>query len=162
MRRGDLQNALTCFGSTRDYNTTAVHSLEMCLNIVKVSLLTGNYVIAQQYINRAEEILRDPALPLKQEDLDIIRSKFRVAAGLCELDSKKFKFVAKRFTQEVSSSLENSFSELITMSDVAIIGGICALATFERDELKNLVFLILFFFLIFLSKNSLIRLSFFL
>ena len=62
LRRGDLQNSLTCFGSTRDYNTTAFHSLEMCLNIVKVSLLTGNYVIAQQYINRGEELLRDPSI----------------------------------------------------------------------------------------------------
>jgi len=35
---GDLANALKCYSRARDYCTTARHLVNMCLNVIKVSL----------------------------------------------------------------------------------------------------------------------------
>lgn len=39
---GDLSNALKCYSRARDYCTSAKHVINMCLNVIKVSLLTSS------------------------------------------------------------------------------------------------------------------------
>ncbi|CAO2835044.1 unnamed protein product [Amaranthus hypochondriacus] len=126
---GQLADAFKSYVRTRDYCTTAKHIVTMCLNAILVSIEMGQFSHVTSYISKAEQT----------EALDpIIIAKLRSAAGLAYLESKKYKLAARKFL-EVGPELGNNYSDVIAPQDVATYGGLCALATFDRTELKNKV-----------------------
>ncbi|KAG2461109.1 CSN1 protein, partial [Polypterus senegalus] len=84
---GDLSNALKCYSRARDYCTSAKHVINMCLNVIKVSVYLQNWSHVLSYVSKAES------------------------------------------TPEIA--------ELLSPSNVAVYGGLCALATFDRQELQR-------------------------
>lgn len=128
--RGDLNTALKCYVRTRDYCTTSKHIIQMCLNVIKVSIEMGNYAHVVNYVAKAEQT---PDLT----DKGTI-SKLRVCSGLANLESRKYKLAARKFL-ETTFDLDGTFNELGAPQDIAIYGGITALATFDRQELKKKV-----------------------
>jgi len=101
--------------------------MTMCLNIIKVSIEMNNYALVGQYVGRAEQVGEDDVVTL---------SKIRVASALTELDSKKYRSVARKLTKEIDIAIGSSFNDVVSAQDIAIIGGLCALATYDRRELK--------------------------
>lgn len=65
----------------------------------------------------------------------LLVAQLRVAAGLAHLHAKKYKLAARKFL-EVSADLGSGYNEIISPQDVALYGGLCALASFDRAELK--------------------------
>jgi len=128
--RGDLNAALKCYVRTRDYCTTSKHIISMCLNVIKVSIEMGNFAHVVNYVNKAEQTpdLQDP----------VVVAKLKVCAGLAHLENRKYKVAARKFL-ETTFDLGNNFTEVIAPQDVAIYGGLCALAMFDRHELKTKV-----------------------
>jgi COP9 signalosome complex subunit 1 len=128
--RGDLNAALKCYVRTRDYCTTSKHIISMCLNVIKVSIEMGNFAHVINYVNKAEQTpdLQDP----------VVIAKLKVCAGLAHLENRKYKVAARKFL-ETTFDLGNNFTEVIAPQDVAIYGGLCALAMFDRAELKSKV-----------------------
>ena len=126
--RGDFNMALKCYVRTRDYCTTSKHIIEMCTNVIKASLQMGNFTHVANYITKAESTPdgSDPALV----------AQLRVAAGLAHLEAKKYKLAARKFL-EVPAEHHGAFSEIASAQDVALYGGLCALASFDRAELKS-------------------------
>ncbi|TNN23258.1 COP9 signalosome complex subunit 1 [Liparis tanakae] len=51
---GDLSNALKCYSRARDYCTSAKHVINMCLNVIKVSVYLQNWSHVLSYVNKAE------------------------------------------------------------------------------------------------------------
>jgi len=145
---GNLNEALKCFMRTRDYGTTAKHTLDMCLSIIRVSIEMGNFSHVSNYVTKAEA---QPE-PAPATDLSVT-SKLRAAAGLAQLDSGKYKQAALKFTSmKIEVGKENNvpiiknihpdelcYSEVLAPQDVAIYGGLCALASFDRTELATKV-----------------------
>lgn len=126
-QRGDMQNAFKCYLRTRDYCTTSKHVLAMCLNVIRASLALNNYTNVSNYVQKAEstpDLSRDP----------VLSGKFKCAAALAYLADKKYKQAARKLT-EVGSELGNQYNEVLAAQDVATIGGLCALASFDRSEL---------------------------
>ncbi|KNA13579.1 hypothetical protein SOVF_115340 [Spinacia oleracea] len=127
---GQLGDAFKSYVRTRDYCTTAKHVVTMCLNAILVSIEMGQFSHVTSYISKAEQT---------PEGLDpVIIAKLRCVAGLAHLETKKYKLAARKFL-EVGPELANHYSEVIAPQDVATYGGLCALATFDRTELKNKV-----------------------
>lgn len=127
---GQLGEAFKNYIRTRDYCTTSKHAIHMSLNAILVSIEMGQYPHISTHVSKAEAVL-DP--------LDTITAaKLRCAAGLSNLFSKKYKFAARKFI-EASPELGSQYNEVISSQDVAMYGGLCALATFDRTELKNKV-----------------------
>ncbi|KAK9796991.1 hypothetical protein WJX73_009012 [Symbiochloris irregularis] len=127
--RGDLQSAFKCYLRTRDYCSTSKHILSMCLNVVRINIALGNYINVSNYVQKAEatpDIAKDP----------VLASKFRCAGALALIDSKKYQLAARKLT-EVAAEMGNQFSEAMAAQDVAIYGGLCALASFDRSELRR-------------------------
>uniref|UniRef100_A0A8D0VD68 G protein pathway suppressor 1 n=1 Tax=Sus scrofa TaxID=9823 RepID=A0A8D0VD68_PIG len=106
---GDLSNALKCYSRARDYCTSAKHVINMCLNVIK----------------RGERDTQTQA----------ILTKLKCAAGLAELAARKYKQAAKCFLLAAFDHCD--FPELLSPSNVAVYGGLCALATFDRQELQR-------------------------
>lgn len=51
---GDLSNALKCYSRARDYCTSGKHVVNMCLNVIKVSIYLQNWSHVQSYVCKAE------------------------------------------------------------------------------------------------------------
>ena len=128
--RGDLNSALKCYVRTRDYCTTSKHIIQMCMNVIKVSIEMGNYAHVVNYVAKAEQT---PDLTDK-----VTVAKLRVCAALANLENRKYKVAARKFL-ETTIDLSDNYNEIISSIDVAIIGGLTALATFDRTELKKKV-----------------------
>jgi len=128
--RGDLNSALKCYARSRDYCTTPKHVIDMCLNIIKISIEMNNFVQVLSYVSKAEQT---PELTDR-----IILSKLRCCAGLAHIDSHKYKLAASKFL-ETTFDISNNFSEIISPQDIAVYGGLCALATFDRQDLMRKV-----------------------
>uniref|UniRef100_A0A8C1YNI8 PCI domain-containing protein n=1 Tax=Cyprinus carpio TaxID=7962 RepID=A0A8C1YNI8_CYPCA len=116
---GDLSNALKCYSRARDYCTSAKHSLTTHPNNLNAE---STPEIAEQ---RGERDSQNQA----------VLTKLKCAAGLAELASRKYKPAAKCFLQ--ASFDHCDFPELLSPSNVAVYGGLCALATFDRQELQR-------------------------
>ncbi|KAJ9563419.1 hypothetical protein OSB04_008579 [Centaurea solstitialis] len=124
---GALGDAFKNYVRTRDYCTTAKHIIHMCLNAILVSIEMGQFAHVTSYVSKAEQ---------NKTDLDPITvAKLQCAAGLAHLEAKKYKHAARKFL-ETAPELGNNYSEVIAAQDVATYGGLCALASFDRAELK--------------------------
>ncbi|KAH8266031.1 hypothetical protein KR038_001033 [Drosophila bunnanda] len=132
---GDLTNALKCYSRARDYCTSGKHVVNMCLNVIKVSIYLQNWAHVMSYISKAEST-PDFAEGSKEANAQV-HTRLECAAGLAELQQKKYKVAAKHF---LNANFDHcDFPEMISTSNVAVYGGLCALATFDRPELKRLV-----------------------
>lgn len=136
---GDLSNALKCYSRARDYCTSGKHIVNMCLNVIKVSVYLQNWSHVLSYVSKAESAPDFIEATVSKDSNQVILTKLKCAAGLAELATKKYKSAAKHFLQ---ANLDNcDFSELLSPNNVAMYGGLCALATFDRHELqKNVIF----------------------
>ncbi|XP_043716522.1 COP9 signalosome complex subunit 1-like [Telopea speciosissima] len=127
---GVLGDAFKNYVRTRDYCTTSKHIIQMCLNAILVSIEMGQFTHVTSYVSKAEPT---------PEALDPVTvAKLRCAAGLAHLEGKKYKHAARKFL-ETGPELGNNYTEVIAPQDVATYGGLCALASFDRTELKNKV-----------------------
>ncbi|XP_057570720.1 COP9 signalosome complex subunit 1 isoform X13 [Hippopotamus amphibius kiboko] len=133
---GDLSNALKCYSRARDYCTSAKHVINMCLNVIKVSVYLQNWSHVLSYVSKAEST---PEIAEQRGERDTqtqaILTKLKCAAGLAELAARKYKQAAKCFL--LASFDHCDFPELLSPSNVAVYGGLCALATFDRQELQR-------------------------
>lgn len=126
---GALGDAFKHYVRTRDYCTTSKHIIHMCMSAILVSIEMGQFTHVTSYVSKAEQ----------SEGLDpITTAKLRCAAGLAHLEAKKYKLAARKFL-ETGPELVNHYNEVIAPQDVATYGGLCALASFDRTELKNKV-----------------------
>ncbi|OIW04797.1 hypothetical protein TanjilG_11143 [Lupinus angustifolius] len=124
---GQLGDAFKSYVRTRDYCTTSKHIIHMCMSAILVSIEMGQFTHVTSYVSKAEQA---------PESLDLVTvSKLRCAAGLANLKAKKYKLAARKFL-ETSPDLGSHYNGVIAPQDVATYGGLCALATFDRTELK--------------------------
>lgn len=135
---GDLSNALKCYSRARDYCTSGKHVVNMCLNVIKVSVYLQNWSHVLSYVSKAEAT-PDFSESQGKDANQVILTRLKCAAGLAELANKKYKSAAKHFLQ---ANLDHcDFPEMLSCSNVAMYGGLCALATYDRHELqKNVIF----------------------
>ncbi|KAG9511083.1 COP9 signalosome complex subunit 1, partial [Fragariocoptes setiger] len=129
---GDLQNALKCYSRSRDYCTTTKNTLAMCVNIVRVGILLQNWPTVSTYVAKAEataDFANSPG----------VATKIHCAAGLFELSQRKYKKAAKHFLSTNADHFQGA-DDILCPNNIAIYGGLCALATYDRQELlKNVI-----------------------
>ena len=136
--RGDLANALKCYSRARDYCTSGRHVMSMCINVIKVSVYLQNWSHVISYVNKA---LATPELSedskVKNNDVVVVMTRLKCAGGLADLMTRKYSSAAKQF---LAASLDHcDCPDLISPNNVAIYGGLTALATFDRAELLKQV-----------------------
>ncbi|KAK7111350.1 COP9 signalosome complex subunit 1-like isoform X3 [Littorina saxatilis] len=131
---GDLTNALKCYSRARDYCTNPKHVVNMCLNVIKVSVYLQNWSHVLSYVNKAEATPDSEQSTTKEANLTV-QSRLKCAAGLADLATRKYKSAAKHFLQANFDHCD--FPELLSPSNVATYGALCALASFDRQELQH-------------------------
>ncbi|KAM4890185.1 COP9 signalosome complex subunit 1 isoform 2-T2 [Sylvia borin] len=103
---------------------------------LQVSVYLQNWSHVLSYVSKAEST---PEIAEQRGERDsqtqAILTKLKCAAGLAELAARKYKQAAKCFL--LASFDHCDFPELLSPSNVAVYGGLCALATFDRQELQR-------------------------
>ncbi|XP_018012149.1 COP9 signalosome complex subunit 1 isoform X2 [Hyalella azteca] len=138
---GELSNALKCYSRARDYCTSHVHILTMCLNVIKVSIYLQNWSHVLSYVSKAQATTESTdaksVMGSNKDQSAIIQTKLACAAGLAHLATKKYNLAAKSF---LAAQLDSCvYNEILSPWNVAVYGGLCALATFTRQELHQRV-----------------------
>uniref|UniRef100_K3WGE7 PCI domain-containing protein n=1 Tax=Globisporangium ultimum (strain ATCC 200006 / CBS 805.95 / DAOM BR144) TaxID=431595 RepID=K3WGE7_GLOUD len=126
---GDLPAALKSFAQARDYCTTDKHIIEMCLNVSKVGLHMRNFAHVTNYLTKLEHVATS------QTDV-VLRSKISASFGLVALHEKNYHAAALKFI-DCHADIGATYNEVLHAEDIALYGGICALASFTRKELRE-------------------------
>ena len=130
---GDLSAATKAYGRMRDYCTTPAHIASMSFKIIHVSIEQGNWMAVQS------NVLKIGNLNQREDEQKKAQPRLAVAMGLAQMASGNFKKAANSFLSTDPRLLTEGYSEVITANDVAVYGGICALASMDRNELQSLV-----------------------
>lgn len=158
---GDLQQALRHYVRTRDYCSTSEHVIDMCFDVIQVSEPKG----PGYYLEMGIDVLcnaRQVSLEMKNEsqlatyiaradttpnvpNKDLVRSKLECCRALAALRNQEaqepeeiYSAVANALTN-VSFEMNQQFNHIMSANDVAIYGGLCALAAFDRATLRTKV-----------------------
>ncbi|PYI03922.1 COP9 signalosome subunit 1 [Aspergillus sclerotiicarbonarius CBS 121057] len=129
---GDLVSASKAYSRMRDYCTTPTHIASMLFKIINVAIERGDWLSVQSNVQR----LRN--LQSKQEEQAKNHPKMSAALGLSQLHSGSYLDAANSFLA-TDPSLGDSYNEVLTSNDVAVYGGLCALASMDRKELQRRV-----------------------
>lgn len=133
--RGDLKNALACYMRTRDYCSTPKHIVSMCLSVIAVSLEAENFAHVNVHANKALTTLD---LIDGDEGVIVLRAKLACSSGIAALRMGRFKEAANKFT-EIPMEIGTLYASMCASKDVATYGTLCALASFDRNGLRELV-----------------------
>lgn len=126
---GDLQNAFKAYSRMREFCTAPKHIIDMSMSIIRVCIEQGNFASVQSNITKVKN------LSVKTEEEEDLRAKLTAAAGLVHLSTGVYENAARSFLS-CSPNLGSSFNDVISANDVAIYGGLCALASMDRHQLK--------------------------
>ncbi|KAE8382235.1 26S proteasome subunit RPN7-domain-containing protein [Aspergillus bertholletiae] len=129
---GDLVSASKAYSRMRDYCTTPSHIASMLFKIINVAIERGDWLSVQSHVQR----LRN--LQAKQEDQAKNQPKMSAAMGLSQMHSGAYLDAANSFLS-TDPTLGDSYNEVLTSNDVAVYGGLCALASMDRNELQRRV-----------------------
>lgn len=128
--RGDFNAALRSYIRTQDYCQEPEHVIELCTNVIKVSIALNNFAHVPNYVEKAEQIPENT-------DRTVI-AQLNASYGLAHLENRKFKQAALKFIA-VTADVAGKFTDIMSPQDVAVYGSLCALAEFDRRELKDKV-----------------------
>ena len=138
---GDLANAVKAYSREREYVQTPAHLVNMHMRIIHVSIDQGNWLSVQSAVQKIRN------LQLRAEEAEKIQPKLAVAMGLVHLAGGNYKEAAFCFLSTdpcIIGRADNpndseAFNEILSPNDVAVYGGLCALASMDRNELQQKV-----------------------
>ena len=130
---GDLANALKAFNRMRDYCTTPAQIVSTAFRVISINIEQKNWLGVSSQVAKVKAGLQSRA-----EDAAKYGSKVNVAQGLQHMAMAEFKEAANSFLN-TDFSLGDTYNEVITSNDVAVYGGLCALASMNRSELQTKV-----------------------
>ncbi|KAK6511129.1 hypothetical protein TWF481_000051 [Arthrobotrys musiformis] len=126
---GDLASAYRAFSRMRDYCTSNKQMLDMTLSCILICIDQAQYTSVQTNVAKIRTHMRS------DEDLKIHQPKVNIAAGIASLAAGNY-LEAARYFITTSPAIGNDYNNVATMNDVAIYGGLTALASMDRNMLK--------------------------
>ncbi|OQV09029.1 hypothetical protein CLAIMM_13212 [Cladophialophora immunda] len=129
---GDLNNAVKAYSRMRDYCTTTAHITSTAFRIIAVAIEQRNWLAVQSQVQKVKNI------QLKPEDMTRNQPKIQAASGLQQMSNGHYREAANSFLS-TDPSLGDNYSDVLTSNDVAVYGGLCALASMTRSELQTKV-----------------------
>jgi len=144
---GDYPASFKAYSRMREYCTTPKHHAELNLKLILVCIAQDNWLAVQSSIYKIQGLnLPDPETPR-------ILPATHPVLGLAQMSTANYKGATTSFlatdpaflafdaaSPNGSTSTALSFPHtVLTGNDVAVYGGLCALATLSRSELQSLV-----------------------
>ena len=141
---GELPKSNKAYSQMRDFCTTNSHIVIMNMHLINVCIDQRSWFAAQNHVQR----IRGQSGNQKYPEAEKNSAKLSAASGLTYMAQAKYKEAALEFLSTDprmsqakldDPSDEESYNEVLTPNDVAVYGGLCALASMTRDELQKRV-----------------------
>ncbi|KNG47462.1 cop9 signalosome subunit 1 [Stemphylium lycopersici] len=137
---GDFSNAHKAYMKMREHCTSPKHLADMNLRLVYVSIAQKAWTSVQANLAKSE------ATQLKGEEKAKLEPIISASNGLCQMALSSYREAATAFlgtsaaylTMEPAAYIKWQ-KEVISPNDIAVYGGLCALAYMDRSELQNKV-----------------------
>ena len=135
---GDYAASFKSFSQMREYCVTPKQISEMTLNLVLVAIAQSNWMAV------SANVFKLPSLQLKPDEKTRLEPIIMPLRGLVSLATAAFREAASLFlaadpafiTMEPVAGIAFN-KQVLTGNDVAVYGGLCALATMGRAELQK-------------------------
>lgn len=131
-RIGDLVNASKAYSRMRDYCTTPAHIASTAFRIIAVAIEQRNWMAVQSQVVKIQN------LQMKPDDANRYQIMVHPTNGLQRMCNGEYKEAAIEFLQ-TEPSIGDQFNMTMSANDVAVYGGLCALASMSRSELQTKV-----------------------
>lgn len=135
---GDLQNSQKAYTRMRESCTTPTHIAGMTLKQLYVAIVQRNWTLASSFGNKVTQ------LNMKEEEKERYSPILDACTGLAYMCHGQYRDAAKSFLSVKASYMTlgpqagiNFRKQIITPNDIAIYGGLCALATMDRADLES-------------------------
>ncbi|KIW19974.1 hypothetical protein PV08_00549 [Exophiala spinifera] len=126
---GDLTNAVKAYSRMRDYCTTASHIAATAFRIIAVAIEQKNWLAVQSQVHKIRN------LQMKAEDAKRTFPKMQAAMGLQQMSMGEYLEAALTFLN-IDATISDSYREVISSNDIAVYGGLSALASMDRPDLQ--------------------------
>ena len=137
-RIGDLASSNKAYAKMRDFCTTTAHIIIMSMHMINISIQQANWLAVQSNVTRVRNSV--------SKDADKNGARLSAAMGISHLALGRFKEAAHEFVEMdprmAGAKMDDptddeSYNEVLTPNDVAVYGGLCALASMSREELQR-------------------------
>lgn len=129
---GDLGKAFEAYSRMRQEISVSKHIMDVSHNLIDVAVEQKNWIAVTSNTQKIRS-----AMTSAEED-KALQPFVCTAEGLAAMDGGDYYEAAIKFL-ETDAGMGAKFNTVISPNDVAIYGGLCALATMERDELHKRV-----------------------
>ena len=129
---GQLASATKAYMHMREFCTTPSHLASMWFKVISVAIERGDWLGVQTTVHRLGN------LQCKPEEKARYQPKLSAALGLSQLHSEAYLDAAGSFLS-TDPRLADSYNDVLTSNDVAVYGGLCALASMDRNQLQQRV-----------------------
>ncbi len=153
---GEYATSLKHYTKSREYCTTSQHVLDMCLSVLELLIEQRNYGHLPTYVFKAEAALdaataaasasanKDAPTPMvstgakkSSPERDRVQSKLDLATALSYLGQDNYEKASYNLLRLGSTKdLGEWIGRLVSPSDIAIYGTICAMASLSRGAFK--------------------------
>lgn len=129
---GDLVNASKAYGRMRDYCTTPTHIAQTAFRIIDVAIEQRAWMAVQA------QVVKIQALQMKPDDANRLQIQVPALSGLQRMCNGEYKEAAGYFLS-CDPAIGDHLSKIMSPNDIAVYGGLCALASMSRSELQSKV-----------------------
>jgi COP9 signalosome complex subunit 1 len=129
---GDLDKAYEAFGRMRNDMQSQKSLMDTTLRIISVAIDQERWLIVESNVQKLTVQSFSP------EDELALQPYLKCASGLASLAEGKFNNAARSFLA-VDSGRGQAVNEIVSANDIAVYGGLCALATMDRNDLQTKV-----------------------
>mmetsp|Transcript_3737 Transcript_3737/g.7135 ORF Transcript_3737/g.7135 Transcript_3737/m.7135 type:complete len:472 (-) Transcript_3737:232-1647(-) len=146
--RGNLSQARSYYLKAKECSVRDANVLQESLNILRVMIHQRDFLHVESLVNKAEATLKkmDTNGRDEVEQHSVLFGKLCLCSGIAFMVRQEYRSAAGRFlsipfgsTDDVLPILQEKFGDVASPEDVAIYGGLCVLATFERKSLRDSV-----------------------
>jgi len=129
---GELNEAVEAYSRMRPDVSTSKHIIDLGKHLVSISVQRKEWSAVIANLNKIS------GLP-NHEDEKAISPYLKIMHGVALLGLGKYLEAAQSFLQVDAAASNVSHNEFVSANDVAIYGGLLALATMDRQNLQNRV-----------------------
>lgn len=129
---GDLQKAYEAYSRMRQEIVVQKHIIDVSKHLISVAIRQRNWIAVQSNVQKIM------AIHQSAEEEKAISPLLSICYGLILLGGANFYDAALAFLG-TRSGIGSDFNDKLSPNDLAIYGGLCALASMDREELQKRV-----------------------
>jgi COP9 signalosome complex subunit 1 len=125
---GDLPKAFEAYGHMRQDVSIAKHIVDVSKHIIDVAIEQRNWISVTSNVQKIKGVSLHP------EEEKVIQPYLTISTGLAHMAAGEYYAAANSFL-DTDARMGSSCNTILSPNDVAIYGGLCALASMERNEM---------------------------